>query len=525
MSIKTAAEHAYTLLVERHPLVVIDVETTPSTDGDHVIQVAALTYRQGRLRDTYATNVNPGVPILNTDYHGIDDDDVAAAPTFAEIADDLEKQLADADVIVVGHNPSFDISRINLEYERAGLDRTLPDRPLLDTQRLPDVVGHVMPSSSRKLAAVCKSLGIVNTNPHNATSDATATGEVLHALLQTSARNGQVSLSALHAEAGGLTIASVGAADAKSNIRAPRPELPAKHVKTHSVRRLGKTAADSTLDRWVAQATECVELRCRYLEGKATDATHHAERLHERLTALLVARHDTLEPGQGATLMAAMNVLARHAMVGGSKSKKGTAWWRKHRERVAALARCTDEQACPDCAAGHPCPIDIAHQPIVTAILYRDGGQLTDQRRKKISGSSETAFVTRWSGWGCYDLAGYAAWLAADSWAVDGNERRAAGVVDHAMEVCAYDPRILRVYAQRLALHGRHAEVAEFVTKHLEGRTTDPGWDELAVWFARYQARRHAAARREPGSKPRGSTRTARPAGRSRPRRFSVRRS
>lgn len=72
------AERAFQLLCEQHTRVVIDTETTPSAaDGDHIVQLAAVTVRQGRIRGTYATEVNPGVPIMNSQFHNVTDADVA----------------------------------------------------------------------------------------------------------------------------------------------------------------------------------------------------------------------------------------------------------------------------------------------------------------------------------------------------------------------------------------------------------------------------------------------------------------
>lgn len=516
------AQRAFQMLCEQHTLVVIDIETTPAADGDHIVQLAAVTVRQGRVRGTYASEIDPGVPITNSQFHNVTDADVAGAPAFGDIIDHLERAIGDDDTILVCHNAAFDIGRLHLEYDRLGTGQTLPHRRVLDTVQLPDAVGHVLPSRSRKLAAVCRSLGILNTNPHNATGDATATAEVLLALLRIAANNGQTNLDRLHLEAGGRSTTSIAAATADSTIRdASVPELPHAHLATHSKRPLGKTAADSTLTRWLDEATACVELRCRFLDAKAAVAQHHATPLHDRLTDLLAGKGASLEPGQGGTLVGALNVLAPVALLGGPKSKRAITWWKKHRPTIQALARCDESGACPACHDGDPCPLDIAHQPIATTILYGSHGRLTDERRKKVSAGGTSNFLHRWTKYGCHDLVGYAAWLTADSWVGDGNRRRADAVIDHAMTLEAYDPRIVRVYAERLTLQDRHEDAKALVATHLGSRNTDPGWKELADWWDRYAAHRQVS-RPAPNPKPGTPTRLARPAGRIRPRRFSA---
>jgi DNA polymerase III epsilon subunit family exonuclease len=516
------AQRAYQLLCEQHTLVVIDIETTPADDGDHIVQLAAVTVRQGRIRRTYATEINPGVPITNSQFHNLTDADVAEAPAFGDIIDRLESVIGGDDTILVCHNAAFDIGRLHLEYARLGTGQTLPDRRVLDTVQLPDAVGHVLPSRSRKLAAVCTSLGIDNANPHTAAGDATATAEALLALLRVAASNGQTNLDRLHLETGARTTTSIATSNADSTIRdTDIPELPEAHLATHSKKPLGKTAANSTLKRWTDEATACVELRCRFLDAKATVALHHAAPLHDRLTDLLTDRGASLEPGQGGTLVGALNILAPAALLGGPKSKRAITWWKKHRPAIQTLARCGQSGACPACQIGEPCPLDIAHQPIATTILFGTDDRLSDERRKKVSAGGTDNFLHRWTKDGCHDLAGYAAWLTADSWIGDGNRRRADAVIDQAMTLEAYDPQIIRVYAERLTLQNRHNDAKTLATTHLQARTTDPGWKELADWCDRSEAHRRAA-RPAPNPKPGTPTRIARPAGRVRKRRFTA---
>lgn len=103
-----AASGAFDLLCAQHTFVVLDVETCPSEDGYRVVSIAAVTCRNGRQRSTWTTNIDPGVPITNSWIHGLTDDDVVGAPTFADVTDQLEQQLSAPDVVLVCHNARFD---------------------------------------------------------------------------------------------------------------------------------------------------------------------------------------------------------------------------------------------------------------------------------------------------------------------------------------------------------------------------------------------------------------------------------
>lgn len=102
-------------------LAIVDVETS----GTHalqsrVIEIGILRIEGGQCVETYRTTLNPGtrVPMWITDLTGITQDEAAAAPYFSDVADDVERLLADA--IFVAHNVSFDYSFIAREFIRLG---------------------------------------------------------------------------------------------------------------------------------------------------------------------------------------------------------------------------------------------------------------------------------------------------------------------------------------------------------------------------------------------------------------------
>ncbi|HSX01437.1 MAG TPA: 3'-5' exonuclease, partial [Candidatus Saccharimonas sp.] len=78
------------------PLAFVDIETTGS--GPHnsrVLELGVVRVEQGRVAAELRTLVDPGEPVPSwiTRLTGIRDDDVAGAPTFAAVADELAEVL------------------------------------------------------------------------------------------------------------------------------------------------------------------------------------------------------------------------------------------------------------------------------------------------------------------------------------------------------------------------------------------------------------------------------------------------
>jgi ATP-dependent DNA helicase DinG len=161
--------------------VAIDVETTGlDFSSDRVIEVGAVKFKGGRPDGEVSFFVNPGVPIPSTvsELTGITDADVASAPPFAEIAPELLAFIAD--VPLCGHQIPFDLTFLNKELERAGL------QPIggqsLDTVLLSKIC---MQSGTTRfsLKSVSDKLEISLDNAHRALADAKAAGEVAAVLI------------------------------------------------------------------------------------------------------------------------------------------------------------------------------------------------------------------------------------------------------------------------------------------------------------------------------------------------------
>ena len=178
------------------PLVFFDTETT-GTDpvNDRIVELSMVRVLPppGGLEAPRTWRLNPGVriPIEASEIHGITNDDVAAQPTFADIADELLALLAGADL--AGFNVGrFDVRVLQGELMRAGRSLDLAGVRLVDTQ----VIFHRR--EPRNLAAALEFYcGKQLEGAHGAEADTLATLEVFAGQL---ARYGDLSLDvdALH---------------------------------------------------------------------------------------------------------------------------------------------------------------------------------------------------------------------------------------------------------------------------------------------------------------------------------------
>jgi DNA polymerase III subunit epsilon len=167
---------------------VIDVETTGLNPyrHDRIIEIAALLVAQnGTVVSSFTSVVNPERDVGPTHVHGLSAADVLQAPLFSEVATPLLEVLRPA-VALVGHNARFDLSFLNLEFRRLGVD--FPQCFVIDTMQL---------SGGGKLADCCVDYGIkIEGAAHSASCDALATARLALALLH-SAPQTTVDLSSL----------------------------------------------------------------------------------------------------------------------------------------------------------------------------------------------------------------------------------------------------------------------------------------------------------------------------------------
>ena len=107
--------------VLHEPLVFVDIETNGLNHvRGRVVEVAAIRVENGQITREFRQLIDPGVPLPQfiTRLTGITQNDLAGAPIFAAIADELHECLSGA--IFVAHNVRFDYSFLKQEFKRIG---------------------------------------------------------------------------------------------------------------------------------------------------------------------------------------------------------------------------------------------------------------------------------------------------------------------------------------------------------------------------------------------------------------------
>ena len=98
-------------------IVAIDVETTGlSPARDRIVEVALVGLDDSANPNwSWQSLVNPGhkIPAQATAFHGISDRDVAGAPTFSELVDEILERLVGKHP--VGHNLNCDAEFVHAE--------------------------------------------------------------------------------------------------------------------------------------------------------------------------------------------------------------------------------------------------------------------------------------------------------------------------------------------------------------------------------------------------------------------------
>jgi len=164
----------------RNPLIFFDLETTGvDVATDRIVELSYLKIYPNGDEESRTMKINPTIPIPPkvTAIHGITDEDVKDAPTFAEVAKNLAKVFEGSDF--AGYNSNkFDIPLLAEEFLRTHTDIDLKKRKFVDIQ----VIFHKR--EQRTLSAAYRFYCDKELEgAHSAEADAKATYEVLQAQL------------------------------------------------------------------------------------------------------------------------------------------------------------------------------------------------------------------------------------------------------------------------------------------------------------------------------------------------------
>ena len=160
--------------------IALDLETTGlDFKNDRIIEIGAVKFIGGKPGSQYSTFINAGIsiPPYITDLTGISDSDIAPAPSFADIIDNLLKFIDN--LPLCGHQVEFDATFLNEELKR--INRPTISFQLLDTALLSRVL--LQPLGRFSLKFVSDTLNVTLDNAHRALHDARASGEVAALLI------------------------------------------------------------------------------------------------------------------------------------------------------------------------------------------------------------------------------------------------------------------------------------------------------------------------------------------------------
>lgn len=158
---------------------IVDIETTGSfAAGNGITEIAIVIHDGKEVINFYETLVNPhtAIPYFIQRLTGINNEMVAHAPSFSEIAAQVHELLQDK--VFVAHNVNFDYSFLKHHMEAAGYK--LDERKLC-TVRLARKILPGMRSYS--LGKLCHQVGINLANHHRAGGDALATAHLFAMLV------------------------------------------------------------------------------------------------------------------------------------------------------------------------------------------------------------------------------------------------------------------------------------------------------------------------------------------------------
>lgn len=171
--------------IENTTFAIIDVETTGGVSKGRMTEICIILVKNREIQNTYTTLINPGclIPTTITALTGIDNQMVASAPSFAEVAREIYEFTKDT--VFVAHNVNFDFGFFKKQFAELGITYL---RKKLCTVRLSRKIIPGLPSYS--LGRLTRSIGIQLTGAHRAEADTRATVKLFNKLLEIDAITG-----------------------------------------------------------------------------------------------------------------------------------------------------------------------------------------------------------------------------------------------------------------------------------------------------------------------------------------------
>lgn len=162
--------------------VVVDLETTGGGADSEITEVGAVKVRGGVVEGEFQTLVRPSTPIppMIQVLTGITNQMVAGAPPPSQVLPAFAEFAAGA--VLVAHNARFDTGFLRRGYEQLGLHWPRPT--VIDTVALARTALLREEVPNCKLSTLARYFRSTTEPNHRALSDARATVDVLHALME-----------------------------------------------------------------------------------------------------------------------------------------------------------------------------------------------------------------------------------------------------------------------------------------------------------------------------------------------------
>ncbi|MDP6538830.1 MAG: exonuclease domain-containing protein [Planctomycetota bacterium] len=159
------------------PIVILDTETANFSGAPHLLELGAVRVRDGEIVDQFESLVCPEVEIdpQASEIHGIEEDDVRAAPGAQEVLAEFTSWAGEA--TLAAHNAAFDARVLAYEYARWRLTPppgAFVDSLVLARRALPDAPDH-------KLDTLVELLDLEDGPRHRALADAVYCWQVIEA--------------------------------------------------------------------------------------------------------------------------------------------------------------------------------------------------------------------------------------------------------------------------------------------------------------------------------------------------------
>ena len=161
--------------------VAVDVETTGTLSYvDHIVELAAVYFSNGKVQKEFSVLVNPGVPMPEeaSQVNGITDDMLKDQPSIEEVLENFG--LFCGNHWLVAHNAIFDFQFLSTALEKYHCSP--PQGIMLDTYSLSKKMFPGL--SNYKLSTLAEYFKISNNLFHRAKQDAWVCGQIFNKILK-----------------------------------------------------------------------------------------------------------------------------------------------------------------------------------------------------------------------------------------------------------------------------------------------------------------------------------------------------